>query len=179
MTEPKCITVGRILHAFGIRGWVELVSYTEPEANLFNHPAWHLVNEQNPRIPARDVIVQAHRPHKQKTSQHTWVAQLSGCEDRDQALLLRGMLIQIPRTALPPLAENQYYWTDLEGLAVYDENNVFLGTIDYLFETGANDVIVVKNQEKVIFIPYVYGEVIKTVDLIQKKMTVVWASEDK
>ena len=172
--NPELITIGRIISAFGIRGWVELVSFTEPESNLFTFVPWQLFDERKPAAPPFTVKVISHKPHKQKTDHHTWVAQLAECTDRDQALALRGVYIKVPRSQLPALGANEYYWTDLEGLAVYNLEKKLLGHVEHLFATGSNDVLVVKNAAKTLYIPYVLPEVVKLVDLQEKYLIVDW-----
>ncbi len=72
----------------------------------------------------------------------------------------------------------EYYWTDLIGLDVYNLEQHYLGKIDSLFETGANDVMVIINDAGVkILIPYVLDKFIKTIDLSQKQMIVDWQED--
>lgn len=101
------------------------------------------------------------------------VVKLEGCNDRDQAAALIGQDIAIERKDLPPAQQDEYYWTDLEGMKVLTVDGVNLGTISHLFETGANDVVVVKG-DKERLIPYLRDQVIKKVDLDNAEMVVDW-----
>ena len=87
----------------------------------------------------------------------------------------------MPRALLPKLKSEEYYWSDLIGLAVKNQQNVDFGNITDVFATGANDVIVVKDvaksdsgQERLI--PYI-AQVILAVDLGAKTMLVDWDSD--
>jgi len=93
---------------------------------------------------------------------------------------LIGHEISIPRSQLPALPAGQYYWTDLEGLTVVGPEGATLGQVDYIMETGANDVIVVNVAEtkgakkaKQCLIPYI-PEVVQEIDLDQGMMRVDW-----
>jgi len=69
------------------------------------------------------------------------IAALSGVFDRDQAEALRGLRLYVPRAALPPTAEDEFYHADLIGLAAVRENGVPLGKIIAVHDFGAGDVI--------------------------------------
>ena len=69
---------------------------------------------------------------------------------------------------------DEYYWTDLEGLRVRDRDGTVIGTVAYLLETGANDVLVVRDGEREILVPFVTGDVIKQVDLADGVIDVDW-----
>jgi 16S rRNA processing protein RimM len=74
---------------------------------------------------------------------------------------------------LPELHEGEYYWNDLQGLRVENLDGVELGRISYVFETGANDVIVVKGRREYL-IPFTWGNAVRRVDLEKGLMIVDW-----
>ena len=162
------IPIGRISSAFGIRGWVKLTSYTEPSSNIFNFSPWYLTQKNSDQLLTMNVVTF-------KTHQKEWVAQLTGIEDRDQALALRGAYIQIPREQLPPL-QDEYYWIDLEGLKVVNLENQNLGVVEYLFATGSNDVLMVKGEREHL-IPFIRPDIVRDINLDTKIMIVDWDSE--
>lgn len=105
------------------------------------------------------------------------VAQLKGVDSRDQAATLTGCDIAVTRADLPALQAGEYYWTDLIGATVVDAKSVSLGLVERLFETGANDVMVVRGAGHAgseILIPWVLPSVITQVDLQQRRITVDW-----
>ena len=99
-----------------------------------------------------------------------------GIEDRDSAEALRGTEVYVPRSALPPPSEGEFYWVDLEGLAVETVEGVALGMVSHLFSTGANDVVVVRDgadgRERMI--PFVRPDFIRTIDIDAGRMVVDW-----
>ena len=82
--------------------------------------------------------------------------------------------IGVNRSDMPALEEGEYYWSDLEGLTVQKESGEMVGTVAYLIETGANDVLVVQKAGEEVLLPFVTGEVIKDVDLAAGVIRVDW-----
>lgn len=159
----RWVPLGRITGVYGVRGWVKVYSDTVPVTNILDYPRWHL--EQNGRREERGLL--EGRPHGKGI-----VARLEGCNDRDQALLLIGAQIAVPRGELPEPTADQYYWADLEGLQVVTLEGVELGRIDHLFGTGANDVMVVRGERERL-LPFI-DTVVCAVDLEQGRLTVDW-----
>ena len=77
------------------------------------------------------------------------------------------------REALPQPEEGTYYWSDLIGLQVVHKDGAVLGTIDSMLETGAHDVMVVKGEQERL-IPFVQNEVVQSVDLAKRQVSVDW-----
>jgi 16S rRNA processing protein RimM len=169
------ITIGKIVGALGIKGWVKVKSFTRPEENLLDHSQWFLVADANDQAAAPRQVTLIDSRWQSKG----WVAKLADCDDRNAAELLRGLLIQIPRQQLPVLSEQEYYWQDLVGLAVEDVHGKRLGRVDSLMETGANDVLVVVDAitQQRCLIPYLPQQVIKKIDLGAGLMLVDWDND--
>ena len=163
-SECQRVVLGRIAGAYGIKGWVKVISETSPADNITAYPSWQLGREDK----WQKYTLTSARPHGKGI-----VAKLDGVEDRDKAESLKGRLIAVNREELPQAAEGEYYWADLQGLAVRTTEGVDLGKVDYLFETGANDVLVVKG-DKERLVPFIREQVIKAVDLKQGLITVDW-----
>ncbi len=161
---PEMLVLGRISGLYGVKGWVRVFSHTSPRSNILTYPGWYLRQAGN----WVKYEVQSGRAHGKGV-----VAQLKGCDDRDQATMLLQADIAIPREQLPDLQPDEYYWADLEGLKVQTMDGLDLGVIDHLFETGANDVVVVKGERERL-IPYLWQDVIQHVDLEVGVMTVDW-----
>jgi len=107
------------------------------------------------------------------------VIKVEGCDNREQIPAFTGCELAIKREQLPALQQNDYYWSELEGLTVKTLEGDCLGKISHLFETGSNDVIAVKGNADSIdrqerLIPYVWDDVVRAVDLQSGTMTVDW-----
>jgi 16S rRNA processing protein RimM len=86
--------------------------------------------------------------------------------------------LAIRKIQLEPADEDEFYWADLIGLSVENLDGEVLGTVDYLLETGANDVLVVKaDKQDERLIPFVMEDIVKLVDLDNKLIRVDWAKD--
>lgn len=129
------IVIGKIYSVHGVRGEVKVYSFTDPTENLLQYKTWTLKREGN----VKQVELVSGRGNDKFL-----VAKLKGLDDREEARLLAGYEICVPRNLFPELTDGEYYWYQLEGLKVIDQLGQLLGKIDHLLETGANDVMVVK-----------------------------------
>ena len=110
----------------------------------------------------------------------TVIAKLEGCDDRDAAMMLIGAEIAIRSDQLRELNKDEYYWRDLIGLRVTNREGIELGTVQRLMETGANDVLVVKGQQrdsKEHLIPWTLHQAVLDVDLEQGLIQVDWDAD--
>lgn len=107
---------------------------------------------------------------------HQPIIQLEGCNTPEDARRYTGVKISVPPNQLPSLPEGEHYWSQLIGLTVITTNNIVLGTVDHLFETGSNDVLVVIGERKRL-IPYLPGRVIQRIDLDAAQIIVDWDPE--
>ncbi len=160
------VVLGRIIAPHGIRGWVKIQPFTATPRNLAGYQTWWLGHEGDWR---ERTVEQAH-PHGV-----TVVAKLAGCEDRDAAAGMKGLEVAVPRAVLPQAASGEYYWADLLGLRVVNEQAQELGVVDRMMETGANDVLVVDGDRERL-IPFI-GDVVKRVDLDARVITVDWDAD--
>jgi 16S rRNA processing protein RimM len=136
LPDSELINVGEISGVFGIKGWVNVYSLTDPRENILSYSPWILKKGSE----IKEVkLINGNRQGK------SVVACLEGISDRNIAESYSGWDILIKKSQLPDIEEGEYYWADLVGLQVETEQGVNLGKVDYLIETGANDVLVVKD----------------------------------
>ena len=165
--EP--LVVGKLNGAYGIKGWVKVYSYTSPKENILNYKPWYLKLDGQ----WQEIAVLNGREQGK-----TIVAQLEGCDDRNLAETYHGIEVAIAQSQLPKLGKGEFYWHDLIGLSVVNQAGEQLGQIKKLMETGANDVLVVKQpQGGELLIPYVPDYSVINVDLAAGEMLVDWESD--
>ena len=164
MTKDKYIIIGKIGAPHGIRGWLKIQSYTENKDQIFSYQPWYLFQQDIEQVC---IVEQTRLQHD------TLFAKLKGIETPEAARLLTGKEIAIPREQLPTLKQNEYYWNDLIGLTVINQDGQPYGKVIYLMATGSNDVLVIKNTKEHA-IPFIWDEVILSVDLIKKEIRVKW-----
>lgn len=148
---------------WGVEGWLRIFSYTRDRTEIFKYRQWTVGD----RAGARCFELEGGR-----SQGRSLVAKLRGVDDRDAAAGQIGALIYVMPEQLPVLETGEFFWHQLEGLAVETLDGTRLGAVDHLFETGANDVLVVKG-EKERLIPYVPG-VVRNVDLESGVIRVDW-----
>jgi 16S rRNA processing protein RimM len=129
---PELVVMGRVNGAYGVKGWVRIAPYSEEPHALLRYEQW-LVQSRGRWSPVRLIEASLHSGQI--------VAHWEGCETRDDAALWRGAEVAVERAALPALAEGQYYWADLQGLQVQDEQGSPLGRVVEVFSNGAHDIL--------------------------------------
>lgn len=178
------IEVGRILDAWGVKGWVKVLSHSaDPEA-LFSAKSWFL---QVPDVKFRPGFTSfsgtvAVSVEEVKTHSGSMVAKFGGADERNAAEALRGCRIFLPRSSFPAAAKDEYYWVDLIGLNVVNREGVALGIVRDLMATGPHSVLCVEymaHQEDGTssmaerMIPFVSAYV-DVVDIAHKRIIVDW-----
>ena len=160
------VVVGRITGVFGVRGWVRVFSDTDPPEKILAYGPWSLGG-----APAETYRITEGATHGRGVIVH-----LAGIDDRDQARGLIGSTIRVPRARFGKTGRGEYYWFDLLGLEVVTEDGRPLGRIEQLLETGANDVMVVRGDRRIL-VPFILHTVVKSVDQEHGIITVSWDSD--
>jgi 16S rRNA processing protein RimM len=160
------VVMARVAGPFGVKGWVKLQVFTERVDGLLDYPVWWIGQDGS----WEPVEVQQGAAHGAAL-----VARLKGIDDREQAAVLRGRDVAVPRAELPRNEEGEYYWTDLEGLRVGNLQGEALGVVSGLLETGASQVLVVQGERERL-IPFV-SAVVKSVDLARGELVVDWGAD--
>src|SRR3954471_1228210 len=124
------IQVGRVAGAFGVRGEVRITSFTAEPAALLDYKA--LRREDG----SPGLTLTSGRPAKGGV-----IARAAEVETREQAEALRGLKLYIDRSALPPPDEDEFYVTDLIGLAVVTPDGAALGAVKAVQDFGAGDLL--------------------------------------
>jgi len=161
--------LGRINGLHGVQGWIKVFSDTAPRENILTYSPW-LIRQPGKQWQA--ITISGGRRQGKGV-----VAHLQGCDDREAARLFMGAEVAVYRYQLAELEQDEYYWTDLQGLAVETMDGQKLGIVDHLFETGANDVLVVTDKqegERERLIPFLQGQTIINIDLQAGIMQVDW-----
>jgi 16S rRNA processing protein RimM len=166
-TDSRLVIVGRINGIFGVKGWVKVLSFTAPRTNILSYSPWQIyINGE-----WQTIKVIAGRAHGKGI-----IAHLEGYDDRDSARRLIGYDISVNRRQLPAPGQGEYYWADLVGMGVVTVDGVYLGNVDHLMNTGANDVLVVTGERERL-VPFIPDEVVIRVDTQSRTIVVAWNPE--
>ena len=156
------VELGKIVGAWGIKGWIKLHSYTRQRQAIAEYSSWWLQAGDDASNRTQYQVEDC------RAQGSGIVAKLQGVDDRDQALALAGQKILVDKSDLPSLPQGEYYWYQLIGLVVVDLSGKKLGRVDSIIETGANDVLVCKPDEDAggseFLVPYT-KQVVDDVDL--------------
>jgi 16S rRNA processing protein RimM len=171
-SNPKRLLVGKINGLFGVQGWVKLFSHTQPRKNILSYQPWHI--QIDGQWQTLDIL-------KGREQGKTIVAQLKDINNREQAQSMIGIDLYIEKSQLPKLPEGEHYWEDLIGLEVINQQQVVLGKVSNLVDTGANNVLVVSGDKesssskdrKEHWVPYIEPFLI-SVDIGKKQILVDW-----
>ena len=180
------VELGRILDAWGIKGWVRIQPHSADTSALFESPDWYL-QPPEARFARGFSAFSGHvQGHVAEIKAHSdgIVARLDGVDDRSTAEALKGVRISVPRSAFPAAAEGEYYWIDLIGLDVVNREGVHLGVVRDLMPTGPNSVLVMEYTETVDgaektaerLVPFV-AAYIDDVDLKARRITADWQTD--
>jgi 16S rRNA processing protein RimM len=167
METGRRILIARVVGAFGVRGEVKLQSFTDPDIAALRYQPWIVVH--------RGVEREVQGARGRQTNKGV-IATFPGVADRDAAEALTGAEVWVGREQLPPPGPGEYYWVDLEGLAVVNLEGVALGTVSHLLNTGANDILSVAGERERL-IPFIEGDFVKSVDFSTRVITVDWDAD--
>lgn len=161
--------MGRVIAPFGIKGWVRVQAYTAEVAGFKRYKTWWLNNGAG----SQEIEVE----HLQ-TQGADVLMKFAGCEDRDAAAAFKGQVLAVARSEFAPASQGEFYWADLVGLSVKNSDGLELGVVSAMLETGANDVMVVKDggegEERLI--PFI-ADVVKRVDVAARLIEVEWGAD--
>lgn len=159
----KFLNIGKIVNVHGIRGEVKVYPYTDDIDNLSKLKEVHIAETEDAKLNIKLCRVQ----------KNMLLVKFEGIDTVEKAEKLRGKYIYIKKDSLEKLEEGSYYIDDLIGMDVIDAlNNTSLGKLAYVFNTGANDIYEVETLNgKKVYLPAI-KQVIKKVDLENKKMYV-------
>lgn len=167
MAPNTLLAIGKIVGVHGLRGNLKVYSYAESVETYRAASQLFIKNSSGAKLCLQIIEI---KPHKRQL-----LLTVEGVNTREQAQVLTGRQIFIDPANLPELEPGVYYWTDLIGLAVFTITEAYLGQIESILQTGANDVYVVKNDHcqpvKETLIPALES-VVRSIDLNQQTMRV-------
>ncbi len=159
----KYLELGQIVNVKGLKGEVKVNSFTDDNTKFERIPKIFIKQKQN---------LTEYEIENVSYAKNQVVLKLKNIDTVEEAEKLRNSYIVVDREIFGELPEGVYYIADLIGLDVYTENNEYLGKVDDIFNTGSNDVYVVKNENGMQKLLPGIDEVIKKIDLESSKIIV-------
>ena len=157
------LEIGQIVNTFGIKGMVKVKPFTD-DIRRFDELKTVYVEKNSTKT---EYEIEEVKYHKDMV-----LIKFKGIDKVEQAEILRNSYLTVSRDSVEKLEEGRYYIVDLLGLEVYTDEQVLLGTLEDIFNTGSNDIYVVKDKQgKQILLPAIQ-DVIKQIDIENKKIIV-------
>lgn len=161
--EKQLLEIGQIVNTYGIKGFLKVVPYTD---DIKRFEKLNSIYIQTKKALETVTIEEV------KYSKNLVLLKIKGIDNINDAENYKNCYIKINRSDAVELPEDSYFIIDLIGIKVYTDEGEELGDIVDVFPTGANDVYVVKNEiGKQVLLPAI-GDVIKNVDIKNKKMII-------
>ena len=161
--SSKLIPIGEIIKPHGIKGELKILLYNEESRSLNNNINIFLGKSSKDNLKYKiERIFYSFKKNRLKLFEINTI---------NEAELLRGLFIHIPRTDFPNLEENEFYLNDLLDFRLVDlKNNVYGQVIDVL-HLPANDVLVVKLKDEEHLVPLI-KDVVKKVDMVNREILI-------
>ena len=159
--EPAFLIMGKLRRAHGILGEIPLELHTK---------MLELLNAGNIVYIGED-----YKPYtieKTRWKQPFLLLKFKGISDRTVVSQLTNQLLYIKDTQLKPLPKGEFYYHDIIGLDVYEDSGRFLGVLEEILETGANDVYLVRDDTGEETLIPATMDMIQSVDLEEGRMIV-------
>jgi len=165
------IEVGYVGGAYGIRGWIKVQPHGDADA-LLNARIWWLKPAAGALAASTDwrvFPVDTSREHSGSV-----VAGSPAAPDRNVAEALRGCAVWVSRADFPEPDDDEFYWVDLIGATVVNEQQETLGTVTGLIDNGAHQILRIVGEDGIErLVPFVEVYV-KSVDVAGKRIVVDW-----
>lgn len=185
------VELGRIVSAYGVRGWVKAQPHSSQSTVLRAAPVWWLCPPSGPLATPADSsssaglpasVLSRCTPHAVKQCRPqglTVVAELDGVPDRDVADSKRGYTIYVSREYFPQAKSDEYYWVDLIGCQVFTEDQL-MGQVQEVLDNGAHAILRVttlkldaKGRPQEVLVPFVAAHV-QHVDIKTRRIETDW-----
>ena len=172
LVPDEFVVLGKIVDAYGLRGAIKVLPFADDPLGWSKLPHWWVGKEEG-----RPEAWQQTRLLKCKVHGDVLVAELEALHDRNASEAVRGMLVGVPRTAMPAVGKDEYYWADLIGMQVVNAHDQVLGRVLGLIDTSANDVLRVGDKDGAErLLPFV-ASVVLDVDMNERRIRVDWEAD--
>ena len=158
MEHEKLVAVGRLTRPHGVRGELVFLPYVSDTALLPD------LSDRQVRLRHKTAAAQTRTILTWRLAHDRVLMQIADCRNPSAAEQLRDYEVLVPRQWFAPLPAGEYYWFEIEGLAVYAGDGRALGTVTDIIHTGSNDVYVVSQEDRETLVPAL-KDIVRTIDL--------------
>ena len=162
-TLDNFLLLGKVVRPHGLEGLLRIWSYAQSKKSFLNRGIVFLKPDSG---EVREFEILSLKPHK-----NIYLLKLKGMDSVEEAEKYRGASILVSKGSLIREDDEEFFWYELIGLSVYLDTGEMIGKIKSILPTGSHDIYVVHKGKKEFYIPAIH-EVVKEIDLKNKKMTV-------
>lgn len=158
----KRICIAKIAQAHGVKGFVKLFIYAE-NIELLQSAALYTSEQSTKTL----------KINLKSSAGKYWLAQIDGVTTKEAADALKGTELWIDRDALPDIddEEDEFYYEDLIGAVVYDQNEIKIGTVAAVDNFGAGDLLDIQRENgETFYLPFT-KENVTDVNIAESRIT--------
>lgn len=156
------ICIGKIADAHGVRGLIKVSCYAEDPGLLNAHDLYTDENgDQTIKITLKN------------PANKYWIASVAGVNDRNAAENLKGTALWLDRDLLPDTDDDEFYYSDLEGMNVQNPDGEVIGTILAIQNFGAGDLLEIKPVSGASYYLPFTKEFVPTIDIENEKIILI------
>lgn len=159
----KNLEIGQIVNVFGIKGYVKVNPFVDDISRFDDLEKVYVKrNKELKEMEVEDV-----KYHKGMV-----LLKFKGVDRVEDAEIFRNSYLEVDRENAIKLEEGEFFIVDLIGMDVITDENKFLGKLEDVFNTGSNDIYVVKSSDgKQILLPAI-SDVVKEINIKENKIIV-------
>lgn len=148
----------------GVKGFITVHSFTEPRDNVLKYTDWHaFINNKWQPIKLLRYEMQS----------KALIVQVEGYPERELVASLTNIEIAVRKEQLANLGPGEYYWHQLIGMHVINQQGTPFGKVIEILPTGANDVLVIQGEKRHL-VPYLPGKFVLDVNTSLQIITIDW-----
>jgi len=163
VSYEELFLAGKVIRPHGLNGLLKIQAYARTSESFARGQDVY-VKDAGGRFQEYEVL--SIRPHKK-----TFLLEIKGIASIEKAEDLSGADLFLRRREVGDGEREEYFWYELIGLGVYLEDGRYLGTLERIIPTGANDIYVAREGQREFLIPAI-ADVVVRIDLTLKKMTI-------
>ncbi|CUR53240.1 ribosome maturation factor RimM [Buchnera aphidicola] len=161
------IIIGKFGKPYGIKGWIQIISYTTIPKKIFYYFPWYLKNFSIKYVK-KDI-------KNWKQYKKYFIIKIKNINDRTHIEFLKNQKIFIKKKILPILKNHEFYWNDLLQCTVYNTFNIKIGIVKKILDNSVHEILVIKKNSKkkfnnIIFLPLIFPNYILSINIIKKKI---------
>jgi len=159
----ELIAYGKVVKPHGLSGEVKVLPFSGEFSSFKNFINLYISLEKN--NPPKFII------SRSRNQKNYIIVKLEGIDSIDDAEHLKGLTIFIDKKELPLKEEDEYYWFELIGMNVFNNENILIGKVKDIIDNTAQPVLVIKNNSEEYLVPMV-EKFVEDIDLVNSKIVI-------